>query len=94
MSPSPDPTYPTLREKVERCLTGAGFTAYGDQVPHENSGGVFDLTAGVGVQVEVAWWDAGYWDRRALLGRFAAALRDAGFAIEDRGEALYVARPE
>lgn len=86
-------TYPTLRERVEAALLAAGFQAYGQPVPTKASGGTFDLTAGVGVLVEVAWWDTGYWERRALLERFAVALRDAGFGVEDRGDRLYVAVP-
>ena len=87
-------TYPTLRERVSAVLLDAGFSEYGDTLPTHSSQGTFDLTAGAGVQVEVAWWDAGYWDRRELLESFAEALRDAGFTVEDRGEALYVAEPE
>ena len=87
-------TFPTLRERVRGVLLGAGFAAYEDTLPTHASRGTFDLTAGAGVQVEVAWWDAGYWDRRALLEGFAAALRHAGFVVEDRGEALFVAEPE
>jgi hypothetical protein len=87
-------TYPTLHERVESCLLAAGFNAYEDTLPHKDSGGTFDLIAGAGVLVEVAWWDVGYWDRRALLEQFAAALRSAGLVVEDRGEALYVAEAE
>lgn len=33
-------------------------------------------------------------ERRALLERFAVALRDAGLEPEDRGDGLYVAPAE
>ena len=87
-------SYPTLRERVRSVLLAAGFHAYGEPVPTKGTRGTFDLTSGIGVRVEVAWWDAGYWDRRRLLGEFAAVLSSAGFTVEDRGDSLYVEEPD
>lgn len=88
------PTYPTLRERVEAVLERAGFKAYDTTLPTYSSRGVFFLKPGVGVTVEVLWWDSSEGDIRALLLRFAAALRDAGLVVEDRGDRLYVEEPE
>ena len=87
------PTYPTLRERVRDVLLAAGFQAYGEPIPTKGTRGTFDLTSGVGVRVEVAWWDAGYWDRRRLLEEFAYAL-ERHFRVEDRGDSLYVEEPD
>lgn len=88
------PTYPTLRERVRSVLLDAGFAAREETLPTYAGGGTFDLTSGAGVRVSVSWWDSTPDQRRALLGRFAAALEAAGFDVDDRGEALYVAVPE
>ena len=88
------PTYPTLREKVKAVLLAAKFKAYEHTIPTRRSGGTFYLKSGVGVAVYIEWWDASNLECRAALLRFAAALRDAGLVVEDRGEALYVAEPE
>lgn len=86
-------TYPTLREQVRDVLAAAGFASREDTIPGLLSGGTFDLTSGTGVRVRVEWWDSAAEDRRALLGRFGGALRDAGLEAEDRGDGLYVAEP-
>ena len=88
------PTYPTLRERVRAVLLAAGFKAREDTIPGLLSGGTFDLISGAGVRVSVSWWDSAPDERRALLGRFAAALRDTGMAVADQGDRLYVAEPE
>ena len=87
-------TYPTLRERVRDVLLAAGFGSRERLVPFYKTGGTFDLTSGVGVRVQVSWWDATPDERRALLESFAAALGAAGFVVEDRGDVLYVAKPE
>jgi hypothetical protein len=82
-----------LRERVAACLGAAGYLDRAGNLPVEHGPGTFTLTAGVGVRVEVAWWDRGDGERRVLLERFAVALAAAGFTVEDRGDTLYVAEP-
>lgn len=83
-------TYPTLRQLVEAVLLDAGFRPYSD-LPTRNSGGTFDLIHGAGLEVHVQWWDVTDEEKRSLLERFADALVEAGFDVEDRGDRMYVA---
>ena len=87
-------SYPTLRERVESCLSLAGFSPYSGRLPTKRSGGTFLLGSGAGVSVSVEWWDSSAEERRKLLERFAAALEAGGFAVTRDGDALYVAPPE
>ena len=75
-------------------LLAAGFKAREDTLPTYASRGTFDLTSGAGVRVQVAWWDSTPDQRRRLLEKFAAALTATGFAVEDRGDSLYVEEPD
>ena len=83
---------PTLKQRVTEVLKRAGFTGREDHLPLYDCGGTFEIVAGVGAEVRVQWWDSSPEERRELLERFAVALREAGIKVEDRGEALYVAR--
>jgi len=85
-------TYLTLKEHLTAVLERAGFTPREGHLPTLGGGGTFEIISGAGAEVRVAWWDAGEWERRHLLKRFAAALKAAGFGVEDRIEALYVAQ--
>ena len=87
-------TYPTLKEQVTAVLLAADFKAREDTLPTYRTRGTFSLTSGAGVRVAVSWWDSTPGQRRELLGRFAAVLRDARFTIEDQGDRLFVAEPE
>lgn len=87
----PSESYPTLREQVRDVLLEAGFKARQDTLPTYLSKGTFDLTSGAGVLVRVAWWESSDEERAALLGLFAAALRKAGFAVQDRDGGIFVA---
>lgn len=83
----------TLKQEITRVLLAAGFKAREDTVPYYGTGGTFEVVAGAGAEVRVAWWDASDEEKRALLERFAVALREAGIETEDRGTGLYVAQP-
>ena len=88
------PAYPTLRKRVELCLSLAGYSPYSGRLPTKRSGGVFLLGSGEGVSVTVEWWDVPAEERRELLESFAAALEAAGLVVADQGDRLYVAEPE
>ena len=82
----------TLKQEITRVLLAANFKDRETRLPIYDRGGCFEVIAGVGAEVRVAWWDASDWDRRKLLERFAVALEAAGFEVEDRDQALYVAQ--
>lgn len=88
------PAYPTLRERVRCVLLDAGFKDREDTLPTYATRGTFTLTSGAGVAVAVSWWDSAPDQRRALLESFAGVLEGAGFVVERREGALYVAVPE
>ena len=83
---------PTLKRRITIALLGAGFSDRETQLPVYDRGGTFEVVPGIGAEVRVAWWDSSADERRQLLERFAVALREAGFEVEDRNEALYVAQ--
>ena len=89
----PSESYPTLRERVRDVLLAANFKAREDTLPTLSSRGTFFLKPGAGLAVEVHWWDSSDGDRRALLLRYARALADAGFVVDDGGDKLYVTAP-
>lgn len=92
--PAAHDPYPTLKERIARALTAAGFADRQDHLPVKTGGGTFAITSGAGARVEVSWWDVTDAERRGLLEAFAAALREAGFTVTDQGHRLYVAEPE
>jgi hypothetical protein len=83
-------TEPIPRERIIAALESAGFTHSEHRIPVKESGGMFSVIQGAGATVRVEWWDTGDDERRELLDRFAEALREAGFQVEDRGDRLYV----
>ena len=87
-------TYPTLRERVERCLLDARFRAYGHLLPTRRSGGTFFLVSGVGAEVRVEWWDVTDEDRWGLLMQMRTALERAGWVVTPGRLGLHVAEPE
>jgi hypothetical protein len=78
---------PLLRRRVIEILIEAGFRNREDRLPTKGSGGTFAVVGNIGVSVYAEWWNG---DERALLERMAAALRDAGLEVEDRGDRLGV----
>lgn len=78
---------PVLRAHVIAILKAAGFKNREDHLPIHASGGTFAVVGAIGVYVYAEWWNG---DERALLVRMAAALRDAGLEVEDRGDRLGV----
>lgn len=76
-----------LRAHVIAILEAAGFKNREDNLPTHKSGGTFAVVGNIGVTVYAEWWSG---DERALLARMAAALRDAGLEVEDRGDRLGV----
>lgn len=78
----------TLKQRLTDTLEAAGFTSREGHLPVLGGGGTFEIIAGIGAEIRVAWWER---ERRKLLEEFAAALKAAGFTVEDRIEALYVA---
>jgi hypothetical protein len=78
---------PLLRARVIEILEAAGFLNREDHLPIHASGGTFAVVGAIGVYIYAEWWSG---DERDLLVRMAAALRDAGLEVEDRGDRLGV----
>lgn len=78
---------PLLRARVIEVLERAGFRNREDNLPTKHSGGTFSVVGAIGVNVYAEWWSG---DERDLLKRMAAALRDAGLEVHDRGDRLDV----